>query len=139
MYKFLARPVGPSLPLISPLHQANQDCFTMAAKKADSKTVQTKVGGSKSSTATKTGLDTQSSSPTTRSKAKATAETLAQASLLPKSTPIFGSDLPKTSTTSSSLLGNKEEIATLGAKDAAITMEEAFSKSSVSQKSASKS
>ncbi|GFZ14419.1 hypothetical protein Acr_24g0006090 [Actinidia rufa] len=105
----------------------------------DSKATPMKTGGSKSSATTNTGPGTQSSGPTTRSKAKAAVETLAPTSLLPKSTPVFGSNLPKTSTIFPNLQEGKGETTTLEAKDAAAMLEEAFSKPSVPQKSSSKS
>ena len=70
----------------------------MAPKKDDSKAAQMKVGGSKSSATTNTGPGSQSFSPTTRSKAKADVEMLTRTLLLPKSIPVFGSNLPKIST-----------------------------------------
>ncbi|GFS31041.1 hypothetical protein Acr_00g0015320 [Actinidia rufa] len=111
----------------------------MAPKEDNSKAAQMKAGGSKSSATTNTGPGTQSSSPTTRSKAKAVVETLAQTSLLPKLTPVFGSNLPKTSTIFPNLQEGKGETVTLGAKDTAVMLEEAFSKPSVPQNFASKS
>ncbi|GFY96851.1 hypothetical protein Acr_11g0011570 [Actinidia rufa] len=110
----------------------------MAPKKDDSKAAQMKDGGSKSSATTNTGPGAQSSGPTTRSKAKAAAETLARTSLLPKSIPVFGLNLPKASTISSNILEGKGETAALGAKDTAAMLEEEFSKPSVPQRSALK-
>ncbi|KAL6983871.1 hypothetical protein U1Q18_017244, partial [Sarracenia purpurea var. burkii] len=65
----------------------------MAPKNDSSKALQIKEGDSKLSMAGKTGSssNTQSTGPVTRSKAKATAQTLFQASLLPKPSPVFGS------------------------------------------------
>ena len=123
--------MGHSLPLISFLRQANLNNFAIAPKKDDSKAAQMKAGGSKSSATTNTGPGTQSSDPTTLSKTKATAEILAQTSLLPKLILVFGSNLPKTSTIFSNLLEGKGETAALGAKDTTTILEKVFLKPSM--------